>query len=91
MSITCSMKIPFNKLATFHEILVITNGRYLKNNYYSEYTDEVYVYFEYGDYEKFHELWKTANLNIVEKRSDTLYNNIIRRIKLFFTFKLWNK
>lgn len=58
MSITCSMQIPANQFQKFHEILVETNGRYIKHNPYMIVgTNKWKVEFEFGDYKKHSELW----------------------------------
>lgn len=84
MTIKCNMIVPYKKMTQFHEILVITGGQYLQNPFHFSSSDNVHVYFQYGDYEKFNELWRMATQNIKEIRSDQWHRKLLNRFRYYF-------
>jgi hypothetical protein len=69
--------IPAEKLEQFHEILVATGGRYLRNPF--PLWSVVQVHYEPGDYAAQREAWARCVTPIREARRDQWWRKTLRR------------
>jgi hypothetical protein len=74
--------IPIERFNTFHEILVKTNGRYLRNPIVL--FSSVEVHYEPGDYSSMREALQRSETNIVEIDKRTFAVRCFRKLKSLF-------
>lgn len=71
------MNIPARKLGQFHEILCITEGRYIRNQFPKGTMIE--VCFEPGDNCRMQELLDRISIDVIEVRKDQWWRKLLRR------------
>ena len=82
MSATITLKVENKKFNQFMEVFRAHGCRFVSNPI--RFNHSVLVDFEVADYSAFYADWDRLNANIVETRSDTWCNRIIRRVSLLF-------
>lgn len=78
MSVQATEYVPNEKLKQFTELLCCCGGRFTHNPSIGK--KQTLVSYEIDDYTRFSKAWVRVNTPIIEKRKDTFWHKIIRRL-----------